>query len=152
MKTLLAIDPGVNGGLAWRNADGLHAAAMPDGDAALCALLSDLYCGAPIECWIENIPTFAGKNIPGHAIAVLYGNFRFIEGWLTARGARIRRVTPQAWQKSLSLGTRATAGSTSKWKRKLRDEAARRFPELDVTLKTADALLILEYAEGQQNG
>lgn len=150
MKTILAIDPGVSGGLAWRNADGLHAVAMPDGDAALCELLSELYCGAPIECWIENIPTFAGKKIPGHSIAVLYGNFRFIEGWLTARGARIRRVAPQAWQKPLGLGTRASAGGQSQWKRKLRDEAARRFPELDVTLKTADALLILEYAEGQQ--
>jgi hypothetical protein len=32
------------------------------------------------------------------------------------------------------------------WKRKLKEEAQRLFPNMDVTLKTADALLILEYA------
>jgi hypothetical protein len=150
MKTILAIDPGVSGGLAWRNALELKAVAMPDGDAALCELLSEIVSGNEVECWIEEIPTFAGAKIPGHCIAVLYGNFRFIEGWLTARHVRTRRVKPQAWQKPLSLGTRAGAGGASPWKRKLRDEAARRFPELDVTLKTADALLILEHAEGNQ--
>jgi hypothetical protein len=43
------------------------------------------------------------------------------------------------------LGTASRCASKSEWKNKLKAEAQRRFPDLKVTLKTADALLILEW-------
>jgi hypothetical protein len=69
-----------------------------------------------------------------------------IRGALIALGWRIIEVTPQAWQKHFSLGTKASCASPGEWKNKLKAEAQRRFPDQDVTLKTADALLILDYA------
>jgi hypothetical protein len=56
---------------------------------------------------------------------------------------RTELITPQKWQKKLGLGT--SKGLTpTQWKNKLKAEAQRLFPDIRVTLKTADALLILE--------
>lgn len=150
MKTTIAIDPGVSGGIACREGSEIKCWPMPEGDRGIADLLYTIEAkrqpGIPLEVWLEQVPTFAGRNIPGHCMAKLHGNARFIEGWLSRAGARIIRVTPQKWQKHLGLGTRKEIGSDGAWKRKLRDEAARRFPTADVSLKTADALLILEFA------
>jgi hypothetical protein len=53
-------------------------------------------------------------------------------------------ITPQKWQKQLNLGK--SEGDKPEWKRKLKGHAQRTYPDLTVTLKTADALLILEAA------
>lgn len=47
---------------------------------------------------------------------------------------------------SIKSAKRLKAQSKTAWKNKLKEEAQRRFPQLDITLKTADALLILDYA------
>jgi hypothetical protein len=53
-------------------------------------------------------------------------------------------VTPQTWQ--AGLGIPKGDKSQSQWKTALKAEASRRFPSVDgLTLKTADALLILEW-------
>jgi hypothetical protein len=52
-------------------------------------------------------------------------------------------VRPQKWQGYLSLGK--SEGDKTKWKNKLKQRAQSLFPSLDVTLATADALLLLEY-------
>ena len=61
-------------------------------------------------------------------------------------GVRIVRVRPHDWQKHLRLGTKKDCSGTTEWKNKLKSEAIRRFPTQKVTLATADALLILDYA------
>lgn len=91
---------------------------------------------------------------------------------LETLGVRLILVTPQAWQKALALGHRehpaplprkpskeqirnhrnADAKCKRDWKNKLLQEAQRRFPGVNVTLATADALLILDYARQQENG
>ena len=55
-------------------------------------------------------------------------------------------MRPQDWQKGFGLGTASACASKRIWKNKLKAEAQRRFPHLNVTLKTADALLILEHS------
>jgi len=145
MKTLLAIDPGLSGGLAWTNSDGLWAVPMPDGDAAIAKQLDDILYMNSVTAWLEEVPIFMPSGVPGSAITKLHSNARFIEGYLFSRCV-VRRIKPHAWQKPLMLGTRSGCKSSSQWKTKLRDEAARRFPTVDVTLKTADALLILDFA------
>jgi hypothetical protein len=52
-------------------------------------------------------------------------------------------VRPQKWQGFLGLGK--SEGDKTKWKNKLKAKAQNLFPSLDVTLSTADALLLLEY-------
>jgi hypothetical protein len=59
---------------------------------------------------------------------------------------KVEMVRPQKWQKWLGLGRASGCGSPREWKNKLKAEAQRRFPYLNVTLKTADALLILEHS------
>ena len=70
-------------------------------------------------------------------------------GALMAFGWRVIEVTPQKWQKHIGLGTRGSMSKTE-WKNKLKSEAQRRYPDLTVTLSTADALLIMEYAISQE--
>ena len=55
---------------------------------------------------------------------------------------------PKVWQASLGLGGKASCANYNAWKRKLKAKAQELYPHLDVTLKNADALLILHYAMG----
>jgi hypothetical protein len=71
-------------------------------------------------------------------------NFGRIEGAAIALGWRMVRVHPKQWQKAHGL---VKSGATQgEWKRRLRALAAELYPGQDVTLKTADALLILDWA------
>jgi hypothetical protein len=67
------------------------------------------------------------------------------EGLAVAFGYALNRVRPTEWQEPLGLGGRKSCNSQDEWKRKLKNKACELYPELDVTLKTADALLILRH-------
>jgi hypothetical protein len=96
---------------------------------------------------IEKLPLFTGRKIPGSCMAVLHANAGVCIGAALALCARVVMVEPHEWQKYFRLGTKKDCGdSTTKWKNKLKAEAIRRFPSRNITLKTADALLILEWA------
>lgn len=75
-------------------------------------------------------------------------HFGFLQGVLCAMGVRVVLVRPEHWMKALSLGT--SKGMTkTQWKNKLKGEAQRLYPNRGLTLKTADAALILEYGRRQ---
>jgi hypothetical protein len=82
--------------------------------------------------------------IPASSIARLAQNFGILYGAAVAMGWRIHRVKPQAWQAAHSLGKKKDHGKG--WKAHLRARAAELFPTVDVTLATADALLIYDAA------
>jgi hypothetical protein len=140
--TYLCIDPGAKGGMAFLKKDGtIQAEALPSLTYdALSELTMDQYTVV-----IEDVPKFAGRMIPQSATASLHFGFGYLCGHFEARGFRVIKVRPQEWQKTIGLGTKGTL-SSAQWKRKLRDEAVRRFPSIDVTLQTADALLLLDHA------
>jgi hypothetical protein len=119
---------------------------MPETDGDLLSLLGVLR-GQAVEttCFVEDIPKFTGAKLPGSSVAVMFRNFGFICGALAALRIRTILVRPQEWQKGYSLGTARSCESKTEWKNKLKGEAQRRYPWADVTLKTADALLILEH-------
>lgn len=145
---IIAVDPGASGGIAWDNHGVIGAAGMPASVCDTIDLMRGLVVGNPHpEIWIEDIPKFVGKAIPSSSAAVLFRNFGYIEGAATALGIRVVLVKPHDWQKHFKLGTKKDCSGTTEWKNKLKSEAVRRFPTLDVTLKTADALLILDYAK-----
>ncbi len=77
-------------------------------------------------------------------MAKLYGGQRFIIGVAMTLGYRIVEVHPKKWQSHFELGNKKDHGK--RWKAHCKDAAQRRFPQLKVTLKNADALLLLEYA------
>jgi hypothetical protein len=71
-------------------------------------------------------------------------NVGFLHGLIAASKTRCIEVPPQRWQKTLGAGTKATHGA--KWKAHLKQIAQQRQPRQLITLKTADAVLILEHA------
>ena len=81
----------------------------------------------------------------------LNANSAYIRGVLWALKVQLVMVRPAKWQQFFSLGKRSGCASDTEWKNKLKAEAQRRFPDLKVTLKTADALLICDYAWRQEN-
>lgn len=147
-QNYIAIDPGVGGGIAYIDTDGsTHALPMPgtlhDMDTQmmiLCTHHNTTSADTP-TVFLEELPKFAGK-MSGSSMATMFRNYGRIEGMLAAYGARIEYLPPKKWQNVLGLGDKKTHGN--RWKAHLKGRAQALFPKLSVTLKTADALLILE--------
>ena len=157
MNVIIAIDPGLSGGVAVNAFGKTVCHAMPATQGDVLELIRDIKRtadieGAECECVLEEVSGFAGKAQPGSAMFRFGESYGFIKGAVQALGIKLVLVRPQVWQKSFGLGTAASCASKSEWKNKLKAEAQRRFPQLNVTLKTADALLIIEWvraARGQ---
>ena len=151
MRTILAIDPGLSGGVAVSSFGKAECWPMPETEGDLLALVRDIRDAAVAEgrelvCVLEEVSGYAGKAQPGSAMFRFGAHFGFIKGVVQALGIRLLLVRPQTWQKGFGLGTASACRTKSEWKNKLKAEAQRRFPQLNVTLKTADALLILEHS------
>ena len=143
MKRILAIDTGSSGGLAHASQDSAPLAyAMPDTDAAIVDLVRSLALDSDVVV-IENPPKFCGPKLPGSSMYVMGYKYGLIVGAVVALQRPTVRVQPKAWQDGVG-STKGTQGAG--WKRFLRSVAQERFPHLKVTLKTADALLIFDYA------
>lgn len=143
---IVAIDPGVNGGIVWSTDGVVKSAKMPGTDVEVCQLLAELSTLAKdVELFLEEPPLFAGRNIPGSAIGKLMWNTGVLYGAAVAMGWRIHRIRPAAWLKAHTVGTKGDL-TTTQWKNKLKARAAELFPTADVTLWNADALLIFDAA------
>lgn len=145
---LIAIDPGASGGIAWRDSDSKACCVpMPQTHGDLLMLLRErLRNDSDAAVYLEQLVKFAGPKLPGSTMAVYAASWGTIKGMVMALGAPLHLVNAKEWQKSLGFG-RAKNGSKAEWKRKLRGKAQELYPHLEVTLKTADALLMLAYAE-----
>lgn len=144
MKNLLSIDPGTGGGIAWNLNAMVSCQNMPETEGDVIAKLREIVAQGITTAIMEDV----GKGVmPGraHAMIVLNVNAAVIRTALACWNVRVIQVRPQEWQKHFGLGKRRACASDSEWKNKLKAEAQRRFPASDVTLKTADALLLLDY-------
>lgn len=166
---IVAIDPGSAGGIvALKNTGEITARKMPETDMDIVeyfeGLLSVNYPGEKCVCYMEKVGGFVGMRTnfiscpkcrssipvkagdPGSAMFKFgFGN-GLLTGIILAKRIRLELVTPHSWQKVLGLGTKSGMSKTE-WKNKLKAMAQRLYPEMRVTLNTADALLILEYAK-----
>lgn len=135
--TLAAIDPGKNGGLAVYIDGKITLHNLPEDLAELRELLP---CGCPVI--LEKVPPFIGRLIPSSASFKLGKSCGLLEGFCIGRQHPLQLVTPQAWQAGLGVS------KLGNWKGNLKAEANRRFPSIEqrITLQTADALLLLDYA------
>jgi len=104
--------------------------------------LRDAMLSGPCEVWIEDVPCFAGKLLPGSAMFRLGKNCGIWEGLARGLGISIRLTRPQDWQAGIS-GVGKLKGAERK--RALRTAASRIFPQVKVTLDNCDALLILDF-------
>lgn len=159
--TLLAVDPGSSGGLAlwsnkWDERQGEHKAlAWPypetEGDCLEAIRKFSLFEQDRVAV-VEAQVGVMGPNIKVSSAAMFtFGrNYGFMLGVLQSLNWKIHLIRPMAWQKVLSTGAKKDHGKG--WKNHLKAMAQRLYPEIKVTLKTADALLILEYGRRMQLG
>lgn len=145
--TVVGIDPGKSGGLAfYAFQGGFSLVAMPDTETDLVDALRGH--GKPATAYLEKLP-LGHPNANVSSMAKLHRNAGVVVGALTALGWKIVEVRPQEWQNHFSLGSRATHGA--RWKAHIKAEAQRRHPDVSgITLKTADALMILAYGLEQE--
>ncbi len=144
MKNILAIDPGASGGFAWRDTSGVERTlAMPETEGDVINFLRIRSCDNLDLVVCEQVQGFIGNACPGSAMFNFGKNYGIILGAAQAFGMPIQLVTPQRWQKALSLG--AKKDYDKQWKNHLKEVAQRLYPNCHITLKTADALLLLEY-------
>jgi crossover junction endodeoxyribonuclease RuvC len=142
VKTILGIDPGASGGIAWITDGKPCVEKMPDTLQDLWELIENITGALPHRCkaYLEQV-----HSMPGQGVA---SSFKFGQGYgalemaLTAVGIAFERVTPQKWQKALGC---LTKGDKNVSKRK----AQELFPTMKVTHATADALLIAEWGRRQ---
>lgn len=142
----VGVDCGMSGGIAWRESGEAFAVAMPKSRDALVSLIGDICHERKVVAWVEDVPMFCGKNLPASRLGKLFHNQGLVEGMLAALGATVYLVRPQDWQKQMGCGTSRGLTKTE-WKNNLKAKAVKMFPELRVTLKTADALLLLALGE-----
>jgi hypothetical protein len=139
----IGIDCGVNGGVCWHHNGITTAMRMPPTDFDVVDLLASLSKRSPlVEMFIELPPLYAGRNIPSSAIGKLMMNYGICYGAGVALKFKIHPVRPQAWQKFHALGTKGDR-TTTQWKNHLKAKASELYPDIAVTLWSADALLVL---------
>jgi hypothetical protein len=148
MKTIIGIDPGVNGGIAWIDEHGRACAEkMPDTLADLWELIDNIAIGCTyynrascVKAYLEQVASSPQQGVvSAFTFGRGYGN---LEMALTAAGIPFERVRPQVWQKALGCMTKGDKNITKKLAQEL-------FPDIKVTHATADSLLIAEY--GRRN-
>jgi len=144
---IVAIDPGVNGGVVWQFQGKVYAVKMPPTDFDVAEFIAKL---AKLTSWVEfhleDPPMFTGRLIPGSAIGKLQRNVGVIYGAAVAHKWKINLVRPPKWLKAHPVGTKGDL-STTAWKNKLKQRAGELYPDVAVTLWSADALLILDAAK-----
>lgn len=144
--TIIAIDPGASGGIAFSHNSGSVASHnMPDTVRDLVDLLRDAGSeGAEhVTVYLEKVGGYVGgAGAPGSAMFSFGKNVGIVEGIIATLGYRLISPTPQVWQKALSLGNSKSHASKTAWKNHLKNRAQQLYPQTKVTLATADALLI----------
>ena len=147
--THIAIDPGKSGGIAWRDYDGnTHCQGMPETERDFTDLISEIaFAGVgttgATTAFVEEVGGYVGGvGQPGSAMFKFGRNFGYVLGTFAAMDIPVALIKPQAWMRKLGLGTK-DGRTTTAWKNHLKAAAQRRHPDLKITLKTADALLIL---------
>ena len=132
----LCIDPGVSGGwVKWTE----HSITSGGNEE-----LTELKFSLNTTVVIEKVPTFVGR-IPASSSFKLGYSYGWLVGFYQGQGHKVVLVTPQTWQKTMGVGTK-NGDTTSVWKNKLKAEAQRRWPNQNITLKTADAFCLLSHS------
>jgi hypothetical protein len=161
MTLFIGIDPGVGGGVAWINQDGLATTQPMPGDlSALSTTLRNLTkLEEELLVVVEQVGGFINAQAyskgpyskgPQANVAAAHTMFKLgvsygeVRGLLTGLCVDYEKVVPQTWQKAVGAVKRKGC-SRDEWKRYLRDLARGLYPGVGVTLKTGDALLIAHY-------
>ena len=155
MGIVIGIDSGANGGVCVLYPNKAAFAAPIGSITEICDILETAkkYAGTKshsLDCFVEEVTGYiGGKPQPASRSFVLGKSYGSILGLLVGMRIPFRTVRPQKWQKGLS-GVRGI--EYIERKRRLKEIAAERYPQLKPTLKTADAILIADYGKGMSYG
>ncbi len=152
MRPIIAIDPGASGGIATRDTWGqIELMPMPATDGDVVDAIRSFTASNPgASAVLEKVGGFIkGNPTPGSTMFRFGRGVGVIEGALLTLAVPYLVVMPRRWQERLHLGARGQQPKNA-WDNKLKAEAQRRYPGLKITLKTCDALLILDWAREQE--
>ena len=143
-ETIMAVDPGKTGGLAYRAYDGTLTLRKWTTETDFLefgngGLFADLH-----QAVVEDVPVFVSAATSNASSFKLGHNFGFICGVIQANFIPLILAKPKEWQKGLQ-GLKPRMGYTDR-KRALKNNAKRLYPKQGgLTNATADALLILHH-------
>jgi hypothetical protein len=136
---ILAVDPGVSGGMAcYRNGE-ITLRKFTDEDEFISYIKSHGECEQAV---VEHVPKYIGNQMMASHSFTLGYNMGFEVGAIKSLNIPVDLVRPQKWQGSIP-GLKGMTGH--KRKRLLKEHAMGLYPSLKITLATADALLILNH-------
>lgn len=139
---IVGIDPGQNGGIAWCNDGFMQVWPMPSTERDISSLLFDMAFPDETFCLIEKVHSMTGQGVK--SMFTFGQHYGFLRGLLVAHRIPFEEVPPKTWQ--MSFGIKGGTGvSKTLHKNRLKQKAQNLFPDMRVTLKTCDALLIAEY-------
>lgn len=146
MMTIMGIDPGVSGGIALIDLDGVVKGymKMPETLGDLATLFKEMK-GKDIKCYLEKIGSMPGDKKFFTRIAKLHRHFGQLQMGISMAGIPFEEVVPKKWQTKLSCLTKGN-------KKVSKEKAQKLFPQCKVTHAVADALLIAEYGRRIENG
>lgn len=145
-KFYVAIDPGISGGIAWSVRGRDYCCNMPSTTVEFIALFETFKKDAKrsevdIEVFLEKVHARPGN---GSASSWKFAqHFGEIRGVLLAKEIRFIEETPSKWMKHFGM-KKSKQETDTQWKNRLKALAKQYYPELKVTLKTSDAILMLE--------
>lgn len=133
---IIGIDPGKSGGIAWCVDGFMQCWPMPKTEHDIAKLIEDFSRFGDTHCYIEKVHAMPKQGVTS---TFTFGRgYGFLRGCLVSYKIPFEEVTPSKWQKALSCLSRGD-------KNLLKGKAQQLFPDLNITLKTADAVLIAEY-------
>lgn len=175
--TYIGIDPGATGGIAILCGSAVQVHTMPHSEKSIYDLIHT-HASPPGKCvaGIEQESGFIGEAHPGSAMFSFGENYGFLRACLVACGLTPSKgdpelstfvsVPPQRWQSGLTVPSRNSSANPyfitpkakgepkTEWKNRLKWNAQqlypkKRYPRLTITLRTADALLLVTYLKQQ---
>lgn len=164
-RVFIGIDPGSSGGFAIITTDGVETYPM-------IADLGDLWeffknCKFPltgVSVYMEQVGGFIGTRAADDGgfgdgkkrnLASAHTMFVFGRGVghidMALAGNRLWEstihITPRKWQAEFGIGPKGKGETQTQFKNRIKAKAVELFPDVKVTLKTADALLIALYGK-----
>ena len=139
---IIALDPGQAGGIAWRDEEGLiQCAAMPETPGDIVDQLRALKVQGNSIAILEKTGGYVPGN-SGPAACKFARHCGFLEGALMAFSIPLLEVAPSVWMKSLG----SIPSEKRERKNAIKALMQARYPHLQITLSTSDALGILTWA------
>lgn len=146
----IGIDPGKAGGIAILGEDGsVEVISMPETEKDIFHAIR-AWKNLSAVALIEKVHAMPKQGVTSSfTFGMGYGGLRMA---LVANKISFNEVTPQKWQKELGIVPRKKDEGKPDFKKRLRAKAQQLFPEVEVNLKTCDALLIALYARNSLGG